>query len=96
MLSYFGESAKFTLEPLVAQSAATHSFCDDIEGIDRIVLEEVTRYFGGAFGYKRQETGKGPLWVPWKGLARDFTRRRGSPRRHSGSSLPAEAPQAAV
>lgn len=50
-LDYFGDSAKFTLEPLVALGGDA-LLCDDIEGIDRIVLEEVCRYFGGAFGYK--------------------------------------------
>ena len=50
-LTYFGESAKFTLDPLIALGGDA-LLCDDIEGIDRIVLEEVCRYFGGAFGYK--------------------------------------------
>ena len=50
-LTYFGESAKFTLDPLIALGGDA-LLCDDIEGIDRIALEEVCRYFGGAFGYK--------------------------------------------
>lgn len=50
-LTYFGERAKFTLDPLTALGGDA-LLCDDIEGIDRIVLEEVCRYFGGAFGYK--------------------------------------------
>jgi hypothetical protein len=56
-LTYFGESAKFTLEPLVTLGADS-LLCDDIEGIDRIVLEEVSRYFGGPYGANDKKRAK--------------------------------------
>lgn len=56
-LTYFGESAKFTLEPLVTLGADA-LLCDDIEGIDRIVLEEVSRYSGGPYGASDKKRAK--------------------------------------
>lgn len=56
-LTHFGESAKFTLEPLVTLGADA-LLCDDIEGIDRIVLEEVSRYFGGPYGANDKKRAK--------------------------------------
>ena len=74
-LAYFGESAKFTLDPLI-ELGGDALLCDDIEGIDRIVLEEVCRYFGGAFGYKDVHRAKDLFGQHGKTWLTNFVRAR--------------------
>lgn len=74
-LTYFGESAKFTLDPLVALGGDA-LLCDDVEGIDSIVLEEISRHFGGAFGYKDVHRAKDLFGYHGKSWLTNFTRAR--------------------
>jgi len=89
--AYFGESAKFTLDPLVTHGADA-LLCDDIEGIDRIVLEEVSRYFGGPYGANDKKRAK-DLFAH-HGTGSGLLAARALPRHRSGSSLPVAAPRA--
>jgi hypothetical protein len=50
---YFAENSKFTLDPLIEHGPQALA-CDDIEGIDRIVLVELRRFWGGPF--QKRET----------------------------------------
>ena len=45
---YFAENSKFTLDPLIEHGPQALA-CDDIEGIDRIALVELRRFWGGPF-----------------------------------------------
>ena len=60
---------------------ATRLLCDDIEGIDRIVLEEVCRDFGGAFRLQGCPPRSTPVWTARQVLAHETS----SGRTHVGS-----------
>jgi hypothetical protein len=54
---YFADMSKYTLEPL-RQSGSASLVCSDVEGLELVVLKELTIFWGGPFGEEESRRAK--------------------------------------